>query len=471
MRQFLDDNFLLKTDTAIELYHGHAAAMPIYDYHCHLPPQAIAENTQFDNLTQIWLGGDHYKWRGLRANGVPERLVTGEAGDWEKFQAWAETVPDTMGNPLYQWTHLELKKPFGVSGILLGPDTAREIWDRCNSLLQTDEYRVRGIMRQMNVKIVCTTDDPTDTLEHHDAIAADSSFDIKVLPAFRPDKAFKVDSPEILGPWLVKLGEAVGGEIRKFTDLVEALDRRMLFFHDKGCRISDHGINAPFAGTTSEGELDRILEAALGGTAASAEEAEAFGAAVFLELGRMYARRGWTMQIHFGALRNANTRMYKTLGPDTGYDAIGDFEQVGPLVAFLDRLDSTDELPKTIVYVLNARDNDAIAAAVGCFQDGKTKGKMQFGSGWWFNDQRDGMERQMTSLANLGLLARFVGMITDSRSFLSYPRHEYFRRVLCNLLGGWVESGELPRDFELLGYMVRNICYNNAVDYFGIDLG
>ena len=464
MRQFLDDNFLLTNDTAMSLYHDWASQMPIYDYHCHLPPAQISRNHRFASITDVWLGGDHYKWRVLRANGVDESLVTGESSDWDKFSAWAATMPYTVGNPLYQWTHLELKRYFGIDTIL-SPETAREIYDACNEQTGSDSFRARELMRMMHVKTVCTTDDPTDSLEHHKALR-EEGFEIPVYPAFRPDKVFKVDTPEILNPWLGSLAEVSGTDINSIGALLQALEKRIDYFHGMGCRLSDHGINAPFGADCSEAEASAIFNAARSGTAANGEEAEKFGGFVLLALGRMYAAREWTLQLHLGALRGTNSRMLKRLGPDTGYDSTGDFPTAVSLAGFLDKLDVSDELPRTIIYCLNPADNELIAAAIGSFQDGRIPGKMQFGSGWWHNDHRDGMERQMTALANLGLLSRFVGMVTDSRSFLSYPRHEYFRRVMCNLFGVWVENGELPRDMGLLGPIVQDIGFTNAKNYF-----
>jgi glucuronate isomerase len=464
MRQFLDDNFLLSNDTAMALYHDWASKMPILDYHCHLPPAQIAENYQFSSISEVWLGGDHYKWRAMRANGVEERLVTGNGSDWEKFSAWAATMPYTIGNPLYQWTHLELRRYFGID-LLLSPDTAKEIFDACNKKIGSDAFRARELMRSMDVKTVCTTDDPTDSLRHH-AKLREEGFEIPVYPAFRPDKAFRVDAPDLFNPWVDNLREAASIDIGSADSLLKALEMRVGFFHEAGCRLSDHGINAPFSADCTPADAERIFAAARTGSAASPQEADMFGSFVMLALGRMYAARGWTLQLHLGALRSNNTRMSKLLGPDTGYDSTGDAPTATALVKFLDSLESTNELSKTIVYCLNPNDNDLIAAAIGSFQDGKIPGKMQFGSGWWHNDQRDGMERQMTTLANLGLLSRFVGMVTDSRSFLSYPRHEYFRRVLCNLLGRWVENGEIPRDTALLGPIVQDISFTNAKNYF-----
>jgi len=465
---FLGEDFLLDTDTAVELYHGYAADLPIYDYHCHLPPADVAENRSFSSITEVWLGGDHYKWRALRANGVPERLVTGDGDEWARFEAWAATVPATIGNPLYQWTHLELRRYFGIDDIL-DPRTARSIYDRCNELVRSDEFRARRLMERMKVRLVCTTDDPTDDLAHHRAIADDSSFHIAVYPAFRPDKVFKLEDPKAWNSWIDSLAACSGRDISSFDDLVSAIESRVDYFHAAGCRLSDHGIEAPFP-IGSAAEVKETFRKARAGQTPNRGEIDGFAGAVMVELGRFYHARGWVMQIHLGAVRNNSRRMFGKLGPDTGYDAIGDFSVAKNLVAFLDELDSADELPKTILYNLNPRDNELLASIAGSFQDGKTPGKMQFGSGWWFNDQRDGMQRQMTALSNIGLLGRFVGMITDSRSFLSYPRHEYFRRVLCRLLGTWVKDGEIPDDKELLSRLIRDVCYENAVNYFGLNM-
>jgi len=468
MKKFLQPDFLLETRTAERLYHEYAEGMPIFDFHCHVPPSQIAENTRFDNLTRIWLGGDHYKWRAMRANGIPEERITGSASDYEKFLAWAETVPYTIGNPLYHWTHLELSRCFGIDNILLSPKTAPEIWERANKLLAKDEYRVKGLIRAMNVRVICTTDDPVDDLAYHAEIAKDTSFKTVVVPAFRPDKAMAVEKRGEYRPYIEKLAAASRVNIHSYDDLLEALDKRHAFFHEHGSRLSDHGICLPVYEKASEQELDRIFRKAMDGGEISPLEDAQFKTALILFFGRLDAKRGWTFQLHMGAIRNNNSRMFKIVGPDSGFDAITDGEIAVPLSHLLDELDSSGELPKTILYVLNPRDNELIASMIGCFQDGNTPGKMQFGSAWWFNDQKDGMERQLTALASLGLLSRFVGMLTDSRSFLSYPRHEYFRRILCNLVGGWAERGEAPHDMELLGGMIRDISYGNAVRYFGI---
>lgn len=461
----MDENFLLSNDTAVTLYHQYAKEMPIYDYHCHISPKEIAENKKYRNITEIWLGGDHYKWRAMRSNGVPEKYITGDASDKEKFMKWAETMPYCIGNPLYHWTHLELKRYFGIDK-LLSPETAEEIWEKCNAVLEN--LTVRDIIKKSNVKLLCTTDDPTDTLEYHKAIAEDKTFDVKVLPAFRPDKSFNIEK-EGFKEWIAKLGQVVGFEIKTFDDLTKALKARLEYFHEVGCRISDHALDPVVFEPGTADEATVILQKGLKGEVLTEKEIKKYKTQVMLFLGREYARLGWTMQLHIGTIRNNNSRMMRLLGPDTGFDAIADYTYGESLAKFLDALDSTDQLPKTILYTLNPRDNEMLGTIIGCFQGG-IPGKMQFGSGWWFNDQKDGMIRQMVALANLGLLSRFVGMLTDSRSFLSYTRHEYFRRILCNLLGEWVENGEAPNDMKLLGEMVQNICYNNAKNYFGIEL-
>jgi glucuronate isomerase len=468
MKQFMDENFLLHSKTAEKLYHEYAKAMPIFDYHCHLSPREIAENKRYKNITEVWLGGDHYKWRAMRINGVDERYITGEADDKEKFLKWAETMPQCIGNPLYHWTHMELKAYFGIDK-LLSPDTAEEIWERCNASLQKEEFSVRELIKRSNVKVLCTTDDPADTLNYHAAIEKDTSFGVKVLPAFRPDRILNIDKDGFT-EYLGRLGKTEEIEIKSFADLLYVLKARIEYFHSMGCRISDHALDAISFTEAAEEEADAILHKSLNGEKLSDDEISRFKTQVLLFLGRQYARLGWTMQIHLSAMRNNNSRMMKVLGPDTGFDTIGDNSLAYALSRFLDSLDRTDELPKTILYCLNPRDNEVIAAITGCFQDGRTPGKIQFGSGWWFNDQKDGITRQMTALANIGLLSRFIGMITDSRSFLSYTRHEYFRRILCNLIGEWVEKGEAPDDMDLLGRMVQNISFNNARDYFGIPV-
>jgi glucuronate isomerase len=455
---------LLQTDVASQLYHNHAAKMPIFDYHCHIPPQDIANDRQYSNITQIWLAGDHYKWRAMRTNGVDEKFCTGNASDWEKFQKWAETVPQTLRNPLYHWTHLELKRFFGIDK-LLSPSTAREIWDECNAKLNTPEYSARNIIRMANVHTICTTDEPVDSLEHHKRIR-ESGFEVNVLPAWRPDKAMMVDDPHFFNQYVDLLATLADMDIRTFHDFMEALEKRHQFFHENGCRLSDHGLETVYAEEYEEGEIQTIFTVIRGGDQLSQQEILKFKSCMLYEFGLMDQRRGWTQQFHIGALRNNNIRLFKTLGPDVGFDSIGDLEIARPLSRLLGRLDEENQLAKTILYNLNPRDNELYATMIGNFQDGTVPGKMQFGSGWWFLDQKDGMEKQMQALSNLGLLSRFVGMLTDSRSFLSYVRHEYFRRTLCNMLGNDVVKGEVPHDMELLGSMVENICFHNAENYF-----
>ncbi len=441
MSSFIHDNFLLQTKTAQELYHQHAAKMPIFDYHCHIPPQDIAMDRQFANITQIWLSNDHYKWRAMRTNGVDEKYCTGNASDWEKFEKWAMTVPYTLRNPLYHWTHLELKRFFGVDK-LLNPNTAREIWETCNAKLNTPEYSARNIIRMANVHTICTTDDPVDSLEHHRAIKA-SGFEVKVLPAWRPDRAIMVENPATYNQYVDQLASVTGLEIATFPQMMEALEKRHQFFHENGCRLSDHGLGTAYADEFTPKEIEAIFVKVRSGKTLTEEDILKFKSCMLYEFGIMDHRRGWTQQFHMGVLRNNNTRLFRSLGPDTGFDSMGDFEIARPLSRFLDKLDTTNQLAKTIIYNLNPRDNEMICTMLGNFQDGSIQGKMQFGSGWWFLDQIDGM------------------------SFLSYTRHEYFRRTLCNLLGNDVENGEIPADMELLGQMVENISFNNAFNYFG----
>lgn len=467
-KEFITDNFLLQNDRAARLYHDFAARLPIIDYHCHLSPSEIARDRRFENLSQIWLSGDHYKWRAMRAAGVSERFITGDAADRQKFQKWAETVPLTLRNPLYHWTHLELKRPLGIDNRLLGPDTAEGIWNECNAKLARPEFSARGIMRQMNVLAVCTTDDPTDRLEHHRSIAEDSAFSIQVLPTFRPDRALAVESPPAFGEWVDRLAGASGIEVKDDYDrFLDALRERHDFFHSRGCRLSDHGLETFPAADYTTPEVASAFRRVRSGKQLSADEVVEFRSAVLEQLAAMNCEKGWVQQFHFGAMRSNNTRMFQTLGPDTGFDSIGDPRVARPMARFFDRLDRDGRLAKTIIYNLNPAHNDVVATMIGNFQDGETPGKMQFGSGWWFMDQKDGMERQLNSLSNQGLLSLFVGMLTDSRSFLSYTRHEYFRRILCNLLGTEMEQGLLPDEMEMIGSMVRNICYGNAAAYFG----
>jgi glucuronate isomerase len=469
MTEFITEDFLLQTKTARTLYHEHAKKMPISDYHCHLPADLIAADHRFDNLTQAWLYGDHYKWRAMRTNGVPERYVTGEASDWEKFEKWAQTVPCCLRNPLYHWTHLELKKPFGVSDKLLNPDTAREIYDICSEKLKSPDFSVRNIMRKMNVKLVCTTDGPLDSLEHHKKIRQDG-FEIKVHTAFRPDQAMAVENIQTLDAFIQKLCQTCDTDIRNYDSYIGALRERHNYFHQNGCRLSDHGLETVYAEDYTESEINSIFDKILQIKELDPSERLKFKSAMLFELALMDHEAGWVQQFHLGALRNNSTRLFNVIGPDIGCDSMGDLEMARPLSKFLDRLDTNNKLPKTILYNLNPRDNALCATMVGNFQDGSVPGKMQYGSAWWFLDQKDGMEEQMNILSNMGLLSRFVGMLTDSRSFLSYPRHEYFRRILCNMLGNDVEAGLLPNDLELLGTMVEDICFNNAKNYFPMQL-
>ena len=459
MKAFMDKDFLLSTETARHLYHDYAAPLPIIDYHCHLNPQEIYEDRQFENITQVWLGGDHYKWRLMRSAGVDEKYITGDATDREKFQKFAETVGLAVGNPIYHWSHLELRNYFDYAGVLNG-DTAEEVWELCNARLQSPDMSARKLITGSNVKALCTTDDPADTLEWHKKIAEDDSFDVMVLPSFRPDKALgieKADYPE----YLKRLGD-----IKSFVQLAEALKERLRFFVSLGCRVSDHGMEAiPYAPATAE-EVDTIFRKRLDGTMPTALEEKQFKTALLLELGREYHRLGVVMQLHFGVIRDNAKRVFRALGPDAGIDSIGETASVKELAFFLNALDETGELPKTIIYSLNPNDNAAIETVMGAFQTGEAVGKMQHGSAWWFNDHKIGMIDQMTSLANEGFLAGFVGMLTDSRSFLSYPRHEYFRRILCELLGGWVENGEFANDEKALKTIVEGICVKNAERYF-----
>ena len=482
MTAFLTDNFLLQSDAAVRLYHEYAQSMPIIDYHCHLPPKDIAEDRRFSNITQIWLAGDHYKWRAMRAAGVDEPFITGEASDWEKFEKWAETAPKTLRNPLYHWTHLELRRPFGITNRLLSLETAKNIWNDTNAKLQQPDFSARGIMRQMNVELVCTTDDPLDSLEYHQKIAADESFGIKVLPTFRPDKVMQFaallpdggqiteQSVQTYNAYLDRLAEVSEQEIQSYSDLIAALKNRHDFFHEQGCRLSDHGFEVfDFEPLEDYRTAATSFQKMRSGNVIDDREAIVLQSAILYRLGKMNADRGWTMQLHIGAIRNNNSRFYRQIGTDTGFDSISDGSRARSLSRFFDQLDRETRLPKTIVYNLNPMDNAMLAAMLGNFQDGVTPGKMQFGSGWWFLDQKDGMEEQINVLSQLGLLSQFVGMLTDSRSFLSYTRHEYFRRILCNLLGSDMQTGLLPNNFDLIGNMVRNICYHNAKNYFGFD--
>ncbi len=465
MKKFLDKNFLLETKTAEKLYHQYAAKMPIIDYHCHLNPEEISSNKKFENLTQIWLYGDHYKWRAMRTNGINERYCTGDASDYEKFEKWAETVPYTLRNPLYHWTHLELRNYFGIND-LLSPKTAKKVYNKASDLLQQDDYSVQNLLKKMNVEVVCTTDDPIDSLEYHKKIKKDD-IGIRVLPTWRPDKAMAVDNVDEYNAYLDNLGEVADISIIKYSDLITALQKRHKYFEKQGCKLSDHGIDMFYAEDYSENEIKSVFNKIRSGNSLSKDEIAKFKSSMLLEFGMMDYESGWTQQFHYGAMRNNNTRMFCEIGTDTGFDSIADHQSGKAMSTFFDRLDRQSKLAQTIIYNLNPKDNYLVGTMIGNFQDGITPGKIQFGSGWWFMDQKDGMEWQMDALSNLGLLSRFVGMLTDSRSFLSYPRHEYFRRILCNLLGNDVENGELPADMELIGGMVENICYNNANSFFG----
>ncbi len=465
---FINEDFLLHSETAKRLYHGYAQAEPILDYHCHLAPKDIAENRRFRNLFEIWLEGDHYKWRAMRAHGVPEHFCTGGAQPLEKFMAWARTVPHTLRNPLYHWSHLELKRYFGIEE-LLDERSAPAIWKIANAMLATPELRAHGILRKFAVQALCTTDDPTDDLACHRQLA-NSSLATRVYPAFRPDKALNVNQPGLFNAWVDRLAAASNTTIRTFGHFLSALRQRHEFFHQMGCRLSDHGLNHCYADSISERKAGEIFKRARTGKAATASEHSQFASFMMLYFGHLDAEKSWTKQLHLGARRNANTRRLRELGPDTGYDSIGDYPQADALGRYLDALERENALPKIIVYNLNPADNYVLATMIGNFQDGSTAGKLQFGSGWWFLDQKEGIELQLNALSNSGLLSRFVGMLTDSRSFMSYPRHEYFRRVLCNLLGADMEKGELPQDEQLIGDMVRRICYRNVQEYLGLEV-
>ena len=467
---FLDESFLLESKSAARLYEEFAAPQPIFDYHCHLSPRDIAENRRFNNLFEIWLEGDHYKWRAMRANGEQERFCTGGASPYEKFQVWARTVPTTLRNPLYHWTHLELQRYFGVTE-LLNADSAPRIWEQANEALQGG-LDVHAILGKFSVNTIGTTDDPTDSLRHHEAIAS-SSLNTRVLPSFRPDASLRVDLPVQFNAWTERLSIAANIEINTFADFLSAMQKRQQDFHAIGCRISDHGLDICYAEPCAETQASAIFENARRGNAASAEEHNRYASYLMFFLGQLYARSGWTMQLHLGALRNVNSRAKAMHGPDTGFDTMGGATshgqaQLNALAAFLDKLASADSLPKTILYNSNPIENYAFATITGSFSAEGVQGKVQFGSGWWFLDQKEGIELQLNALSNVGLLSKFVGMVTDSRSFMSYPRHEYFRRVLCNLLGSEMERGLLPNDFALVGSMVSDICFGNANRYFAL---
>ena len=468
MKQFMDENFLLSTETAQKLYRDYAAAVPVLDYHCHINPQEIYEDRKFENITQVWLGGDHYKWRFMRSCGVDEFYITGGASDKEKFLKWAECLGKAIGNPLYHWSHLELRKYFDYKGIL-NKNTAEEVWELCNKKLAEPSMTVRNIIKQSNVTLICTTDDPVDSLEWHKKIAEDDSFDVQVLPAWRPDKAMNIEKPTFLD-YLNKLSEVSGVKITTFADLCKALSVRMDFFASMGCSVTDHGVEYVTYHPATDAEVEAIFAKRLSGATLSREEELQYKTAFMLFEGRQCAKRNWVSQLHYGCKRDNNTLRFDQLGPDTGYDCINNYAPSAELADYLNSLIKTDELPKTIIYSLNPNDNQAIGTILGCFQDSTAVAKIQQGSAWWFNDHKTGMQDQMISLANLGNLSGFVGMLTDSRSFLSYTRHDYFRRILCDLIGNWVENGEYPADYETLEEIVKGICYNNAVKYFGFNL-
>ena len=467
---FISEDFLLETELARHLFHEVAKNLPIIDDHCHLPVDQIRTDHRFRSITQIWLDGDHYKWRAMRANGVPERFCTGDGSDFEKFEAWAKTVPETIRNPLYHWTHMELKRPFGIDE-LLNEKSARSIYDRTTATLQNDGFTTLGLLKQFKVAVVCTTDDPVDSLEHHQALSKRSDPATQVYPTWRPDAALRVDDPAGWNTWVGALEAASQTGIGTWAEFMTALERRHTAFHDLGCRASDHGLERMFAEPFTEAELSSSFDALRAGRPLEAGASERFKSGLLYHLALLDHRRGWVQQFHLGALRNTNTRARRTLGPDQGFDSIGDFDQAAPLAKFLDRLDQSNQLAKTILYNLNPRDNELFASMTGNFQDGSVAGKMQYGSAWWFLDQWDGMEAQLRALSNLGLFSRFVGMITDSRSFLSYSRHEYYRRLVCNLLGNDVRSGFLPDDRELLEGALRKVCFENARAYLGLSLG
>lgn len=466
MKKFMDKDFLLETETAKKLFHEHAAKMPIIDYHCHINPQEIAEDRQFKNITEVWLGGDHYKWRMIRSNGIDEKYITGnESTDREKFQKFAEALPRAIGNPLYHWTHLELQRYFGVTKTLNG-DTAEEIWNICNEKLQSPELSVQGIIKKSNVKVICTTDDPADDLRWHKKIREDGTCSAKVLPAMRPDAALRIEKPE-WASYMKRLAEVSDTDIKTMDDIRKALRKRIDFFESMGCKASDHALEYVFCNEAKEDQLDDIVSKVLGGKVPTTDEIEKYKTALLLFLGEEYSKRGWAMQIHYSAMRDNNTRMFKKMGPDTGFDSIGSYNCGEGIVALLDAMEKKGCLPKTILYSLNPSDNALIGTIIGSFQGPEVPGKIQQGAAWWFNDTKSGMEAQITNVANLSVLGNVVGMLTDSRSFLSYTRHEYYRRILCNWIGRLVENGEYPDDMDFLGKLVEDISYNNAARYFG----
>ena len=468
MKKFMGENFLLTTESARKLYHDYAETMPILDYHCHINPEQIATGYRFSTITEAWLGGDHYKWRLMRNAGVEERYITGDASDWEKFQAYARVLPRAVGNPLYHWTHLELKRYFGCD-LIINEENARQIYDWCNERLKEPDMSVRGIIKRSNVKLICTTDDPVDDLHWHEVIAADPTCEVKVLPAWRPDKAVNIDKPGF-ADYVRRVGEVSGYAVDDMAGLYSAIRSRLDFFGKMGCVASDHGLDyVPYAPASDE-EIDAIYKKALAGGDVTADEAAKYQTAMLMFFGREYAERGWAMQIHYSALRNPNARMFKQLGPDSGFDSMGQTQCLKSLSQLMNALEEESKLPRMVLYSLNSADNEILDVIAGAFQDSSCAGKIQHGSAWWFNDTKTGMEAQMTSLANLGVLGNFIGMLTDSRSFLSYTRHEYFRRIMCNLIGGWMEEGEYPADFETAGQIVKDISFNNAVRFFGFNI-
>ena len=468
-KPFIHQDFLLQNEFAKKLYHEYASEQPIIDYHCHLPPDELAGDKNFKTLTNIWLDGDHYKWRAMRACGVDEKYITGDASDKEKFMAWAETVPKTLKNPLFHWTHMELNNPFGINDRLLNGETAESIWEECNEMLQTPEFSTQGILKKNNVKVVGTTDDPTDSMEFHQQLVGEDT-DFKMVPTFRPDRGMDVGNSDAFQKWVAKLGEVAEMEITNFDDFLEALDKRHAFFHELGARASDHGLDElsfePFTNT----KVSSIFKKVMSGQVLDEHQIKVFKSAFLYHCGVMDYSRGWVFQMHIGPIRNNNSRMMRQLGRDAGFDSIGDYEIARPLSRTLDSLDNEGKLPKTILYNSNPRDNEMFATMIGNFQDGSVAGKMQYGPSWWFLDQKEGIEAQILALSNMGILSEFIGMTTDSRSFLSYPRHDYFRRILCNMLGTDVEAGLLPEDIQLLGDLVKKISYTNARSYFGFEI-
>ncbi|TWT01758.1 glucuronate isomerase [Planomicrobium sp. CPCC 101079] len=465
---FITEDFLLNTESAKILYHQYAKDMPIYDFHCHLSPKEIAENHRFKSITDIWLSGDHYKWRAMRALGIEERFITGDAEDKEKFRAWIQTVPYTMGNPLYHWSHLEVKRYFGYDKVIK-EENWEEMWEQFNERVHSDSFSAQGIIKDSNVKAIFTTDDPAETLNYHEAIEKNENIEAKVLPTFRPDKGLNLLNPNFVD-YMEELGKSADQEITSYEEFLNVLKKKVEYFHEHGCRASDHGFDyLPYSEATFD-EVKEIFAQVLNGGIVSKAEEDKYRTFTMKFLGELYAKHGWAMQLHIGVVRNNNTKMFELLGPDAGFDSMNDFELARPLNKFLDSLERSNALPKTIIYTLNPTQNELIASTIGNFQSSEMKGKIQFGSGWWFNDQKEGMLRQMKELANAGLLSQFVGMLTDSRSFLSYTRHDYFRRILCQLLGTWIEEGELPKDYAFIGKMVQDISYNNAKAYFGVEI-